>query len=191
MHCYLRTGLSGLLAVGIFWSGVLSLDANAQQRNSRRLDGLALSGDKPIQIESDKLQVQDDKGTATFSGNVKVVQGNTIMQSGHMIVYYAKDDGSATTGTSEIDRIDVRGKVYIKSDNQEATADKGVFDMKAETVELTGDRVVLSEGDNVLVGCKLTVFMQSGEARLEGCGGRVGGSAGGRVKMQLDPKSRK
>lgn len=183
MHCYFRIALSCLFAVGILWSGVLSLDAVAQQKNLSRLDGLALSGDQPIQIESDTLQVQDEKGTATFSGNVKVVQGDTTMQSGHMIVHYAKDDGSATTGTSEIDRIDVTDKVYIKSEKQQATADKGVFDMKAETVQLTGDRVVLSEGDNVLVGCKLTVFVQTGEAKLEGCGGRV--------NMQLDPKSRK
>lgn len=55
--------------------------------------------------------------------------------------------------------------------------------MKTEVVELTGDRVVLSEGKNVFVGCKLTVYMKTGEAKLESCGKRV--------RIQLDPKSRK
>lgn len=177
-------GLSCLMAAGLFWSGVLVVDAAAQERASNRIDGLALDGDQPIQIESDKLQVQDEKGTATFIGNVKVVQGNTMMQTGHMTVHYAKNGGSATSGTSEIDRIDVKNKVYIKSDDQEATADQGVFDMKAETVELTGKQVVLSQGNNVFVGCKLIVFVQTGEAKLES------GSSCGRVKIQLDPKSR-
>ncbi|TIU87032.1 MAG: LPS ABC transporter substrate-binding protein LptA, partial [Mesorhizobium sp.] len=33
--------------------------------------------------------------------------------------------------------------------------------------------VVLSQGDNVLKGCKLTVQMKSGLANVDGCGGRV------------------
>jgi len=155
----------------------------AQQKAGSRLSGLSLSGDEPIQIESDKLEVADENGTATFTGNVKVVQGNTLMQSGNMVVHYARDGGTASDGSSQIDRIDVDGKVYIKSEKQEATADRGVFNMKTEIVELIGKRVVLSEGKNVFVGCKLTVFMKTGEAKLDSCGGRV--------RIQLDPKSRK
>ncbi len=161
--------------------------AHAQETNSR-LDGLSLSGDDPIQIESDKLQVQDADGTAVFTGNVQVVQGKTLMKSGKMVVHYSKDDkaqsdGGSATETSQIERIDVSDKVYIKSESQEASADRGTFNMKTEVVELTGDRVVLSEGKNVFVGCKLTVFMKTGEAKLESCGKRV--------RIQLDPKSRK
>jgi hypothetical protein len=33
--------------------------------------------------------------------------------------------------------------------------------------------VVLSEGKNVLTGCKLTVQMKTGEAKFEACGGRI------------------
>lgn len=180
MFDILRAGFVRLMAIGLMSAGAVSYAA--AQESISRLDGLALSGDQPIQIESDKLEVQDEEGKATFSGNVKVVQGNTMMQSGYMVVYYAKDGGSAVTGTSEIDRIDVRDRVYIRTENQEATADRGTFDMRTETVELTGDRVVLSQGDNVLVGCKLTVLMQSSEARVEKCPGE-------RVRMQFSPSS--
>ena len=38
---------------------------------------------------------------------------------------------------------------------------------------------VLSQGENVLVGCKLTVDMKSGEANVEGCGGRAGADDAG------------
>lgn len=67
------------------------VSAQAQETSSR-LDGLSLSGDDPIQIESDKLQVQDSDGTAIFTGNVQVVQGKTLMKSGKMVVHYSKDD---------------------------------------------------------------------------------------------------
>lgn len=191
MNCSSIGVVSCRTAAVIVLLGILSVQAVAQEKDAGRIEGLALSGDKPIQIESDKLQVQDEQGTATFSGNVKVVQGDTVMQAGFMTVHYAKDGGgSAATGSSEIDRIDVKDKVYIRSDNQEATADQGVFNMKTEIVELTGKQVVLSQGDNVLVGCKLTVYLKTGEARVDGCPGASGGT-GGRVNMQIDPKSRK
>lgn len=183
---YLARFCSLAIASGAL-AGILLAGAAAQDG---RIEGLALSNDKPIQIESDKLQVQDEKGTATFSGNVKVVQGDTVMQAGFMTVHYAREDGgSAATGSSQIDRIDVRDKVYIRSDDQEATADQGVFNLKTEIVELTGKQVVLSQGDNVLVGCKLIVFLKTSEARVERCPNATGTSSG-RVRMQIDPNSR-
>lgn len=174
-------------AAGIFGSrlvliagiiGLAALPAIAQDTaTASRLSGLKLSGDKPIQIESDKLEVNEAESRAVFSGNVSVVQGPTLMKAGKMTVFYAKDGNSttasATTGSANIDRLEVDGTVYLKSEGQVATGDKGTFDMKTETLVLSGKKVVLSEGPNVLVGCKLTVQMRSGEARFEGCGGRV------------------
>ena len=87
-----------------------------------------------------------------------------------MTVYYAKDGGgSAATGSANIDRLEVDDKVYVKSDNQVATGDRGTFDMKTEMLVLSGKEVVLSEGENVLVGCKLTVQMKTGQAQVDGC----------------------
>ena len=70
--------------------------------------------------------------------------------------------------SAAIDRLEVDGKVYVKSDNQVATGDNGTFDMKTEVLVLSGKEVVLSEGTNVLVGCKLTVDMKTGQANVDG-----------------------
>jgi lipopolysaccharide export system protein LptA len=163
--------------------------ALAQAPAETNLRGLKLSGDQPIQIESDKLEVRETENVAVFSGNVSVTQGTTLMKSGRMIVYYAKDGGSVATGSASIDKLEVDGKVYVKSDNQIATGDKGVFDMKTETLVLSGKEVVLSEGDNVLVGCKLTVQMRNGKAHVEGC--KSGETGTGRVMLSITPKSQK
>ena len=104
-----------------------------------------------------------------------------------MIVYYAKDGGSAATGSSNIERLEVDGKVYVRSDKQVATGDRGEFDMKTEVLVLSGSEVVLSEGSNVLRGCKLTVQMKSGRAQVDGC---AKGGGNGRVQMKLDPSTR-
>ncbi|EBV3599817.1 LPS ABC transporter substrate-binding protein LptA [Salmonella enterica subsp. enterica serovar Virchow] len=174
------TGVALALTMG-FGASV----AHAQQDVRSRLSGLKLSGDQPIQIESDRLEVDEGNSKATFIGNVSVAQGPTTLKAGRMTVFYARDGqgGKAPAGNSagaasaatnaNIDRLEVDGTVLIKSDKQTATGERGTFDMKSQVLTLSGKTVTLSEGPNVLQGCKLTVQMQSGQARFEGCGGRV------------------
>lgn len=181
-----------LAALASVLSLAVLVPAFGQSSTTSRVSGLKLSGDQPIQIESDKLEVREGESVAIFSGNVNVVQGATLLKAGSMKVYYAKDQGgasgagaagSATTGTANIDHLEVNDKVYIKSDTQVATGDKGTFDMKSEVLVLSGEKVVLSDGDNVLTGCKLTVQMKSGLAQVDACGGRV--------MMSITPGSQK
>jgi len=151
----------------------------AQSGATSQVSGLKLAGDKPIQIESDKLEVRQAENVAIFTGNVTVVQGPTLMKAGKMMVYYIKDPnaaakgteaaGAAMTGSANIDHLVVENKVYIKSNDQIATGDTGKFDMKTQVLVLSGKEVVLSQGDNVLKGCKLTVQMKSGLGNVEGC----------------------
>ncbi|TPI75885.1 LptA/OstA family protein [Mesorhizobium sp. B2-8-9] len=150
----------------------------AQSSATSQIPGLKLSGDQPIQIESDKLEVRQAESMAVFSGNVTVNQGPTLLKAGKMTVYYVKDanagksaaaGASAMTGAANIDHLEVENKVYIKSNDQIATGDTGKFDMKTQVLVLSGKEVVLSQGDNVLKGCKLTVQMKSGLGNVEGC----------------------
>jgi lipopolysaccharide export system protein LptA len=89
---------------------------------------------------------------------------------------------SVVSGDTDIDHILVSEKVYLTSGTQTATADNGSFDMAGQLAILKGDKVVLTDGPNVFTGCMLTVHMNTGEAQLDSCGGRV--------QIQLDPKSR-
>jgi lipopolysaccharide export system protein LptA len=177
-------------------------DAGAQSTTST-MPGLALSKDQPIQIESDKLEIHDQESQAVFTGNVKVVQGTTTMQAGKMTVFYKKkqpadanakpaeenpvakaakeQNQSLVSGDANIDHILVTDKVYLVSGTQTATAEDGSFDMANQLAILKGKKVVLTDGPNVFTGCQLTVHMATGEAQLDSCGGRV--------QIQLDPKS--
>ena len=170
---------------------VLALGSSLAAAQDSRLTGLKLSGDQPIQIESDRLEVREAESMAVFTGNVTVVQGDTLLKSGKMTVHYAKSAdnggngsapavGSALAGGSQIERIEVDDKVYVKSKEQVATGDRGTFDMATEVLVMTGKEVVLTEGPNVVTGCKLTVQMKTGQAKLDGCG---------RVKSLLTPNS--
>lgn len=154
------------------------------QNGQNQLTGLKLSGDEPIQIESDRFEVNEGESVGVFTGNVSVVQGPTLLKSGRMTVYYDRNGGSATTGSAQIERLEVDGGVYVKSETQVATGERGTFDMNTEVLVLSGKEVVLSEGENVIVGCKLTVQMATGQATLESC---KDGGATNRVRMLLTP----
>ena len=172
-------------AASLIAAGFLSLAAASPlfaQATSSQMDGMRLSNDEPIQIESDQLEIKEQEKKAYFTGNVKVVQGTTTMRAGTMTVLYTGEGASMTSGNADIDKIFLDDKVLLTSGAQQATAQKGEFDMASQTFILSGEQVVLSEGPNVFKGCKLTVYMNTGEAKLDACGGRV--------EILLDPASR-
>lgn len=174
---FAKFSFAGFLLVS---AGLLAGPSAAQTTNSQ-MNGLKLSNDQPIQIESDQLEIREQEKKAFFTGNVKVVQGTTTLQAGTMVVHYRGEGQTVTQGNADIEKIDVAQKVFLSSGTQQATADTGYFDMTQQVFVLEGERVVLSEGQNVFVGCKLTVQMNSGQAKLDSCGRRV--------QIQLDPKS--
>jgi lipopolysaccharide export system protein LptA len=179
-----------MMAMGLFritvCMAMASLFATAvtpvlAQNKPTRVQGLALSKNKPIQIEADKLEIHEQDKQALFDGKVKVVQGTTTLNADHMIVFYKGDSTAVTSGKGDIDRIEVNGSVTVFSGDQTARGDKGSFDMLSELLVLTGKQVVLTAGNNVSTGCKLTVEMKNGLARLESCGKRI--------QMSIDPQS--
>ncbi|MBC8128756.1 MAG: OstA family protein [Rhizobiaceae bacterium] len=153
-------------------------------------NGLQVQGDQPIAIESDQLDVDDANALATFTGNVSVAQGETLIKTAKLLVYYAKGGGEAggeaakpastggalPGGSNQIDRIEASGKVYIKSTDQVATAETADFDMKSQIAILKGN-VILSQGENVARGETLTIYMDTGIANF----------GGGRVKLLMAP----
>jgi lipopolysaccharide export system protein LptA len=142
--------------------------------------GLKLSNDKPIQIESDDLEIREQEKKAFFKGNVKVAQGDMTLQAANMTVFYKTGAKSIAAGGSDIDRIEVSGNVKLATKSQQASGDSGNINMVTEVLELNKN-VVLTEGGNVFTGCQLTVQMKSGLANLKSCGTRV--------KILIDPKS--
>jgi lipopolysaccharide export system protein LptA len=168
--------------------------------------GLSENKDAPVQIEAATLEVQDKNKTATFSGNVQVVQGDTTMRCRSLVVFYGQELGigearaEATTGTGakstlggskgaqNIRRIEARGSVTVLTKDQSASGDLGIYDLKNKTITLSGN-VVVSQGQNVIHGERVVVDTETGNARVESGGSGAGTSAGsgGRVRALIQP----
>jgi lipopolysaccharide export system protein LptA len=148
--------------------------------------------------------MRDKKKEATFSGNVKVVQGDTTMTSRTLVVFYDSNSAPAAPagapaanakapaksapvqsapiqsatpgpgGSSAIRRLEARGNVVVTQKDQVVTGETAVFDTKTNLVTMLGG-VILTQGKNVLRGDRLMVDMTTGVSRVESDSGRVQG----------------
>ena len=190
-HC----AWTAAFALAVFAAG----DAGAQsavQGVPNAMQGFSQNRDQPIQIEAAALEMRDKKKEATFSGNVKVVQGDTTMTSKTLVVFYDSTPAPAATpaatskaatksapiqsatpgpgGSSSIRRLEARGSVVVTQKDQVVTGETAVFDTKTNLVTMLGG-VVLTQGKNVLRGDRLMVDMTTGVSRVESDSGRVQG----------------
>lgn len=154
------------------------LNAQPSKGPPNALQGFSQNHDQPVHIEAATLEVRDKDKMATFSGDVRVTQGDTNLRCKTLKVFYEQDDANgdkskslkAATpgpgGQQRIKRLEARGGVVVTQKDQTATGETGVFDMKSNTVTLTGT-VVMTQGQNVLRGDRLVVNLTSGVSRVE------------------------
>jgi lipopolysaccharide export system protein LptA len=73
-------------------------------------------------------------------------------------------------GQQQIKRIEARGGVTVAQKEQTAAGDSAIFNLRENTVTLTGN-VVVTRGQDILRGHRLMVNLTSGISRMDG--GRV------------------
>jgi lipopolysaccharide export system protein LptA len=163
------------------------------------MQGFSQNRDQPIQIEAATLEMRDKKKEATFSGSVKVIQGDTTMTSKTLVVFYDSAPASVTPGaapaadtkaaaksapmqsalpgpggSSSIRRLEAKGNVVVTQKDQVVTGETAVFETKTNLITMLGG-VILTQGKNVLRGDRLMVDMTTGVSRVESDSGRVQG----------------
>jgi lipopolysaccharide export system protein LptA len=188
-----KPGFTIALAIGLLSSGLVAHAQTTSQGPPNALQGFSQNRDQPVHIEAATLEVRDKQKQATFSGDVRVKQGDTGLRCKSLVVFYEQSgeptDASKTlqaaspgpSGEQRIKRLEARGSVVVTQKDQTATGELGIFDMKTNTVTLTGTPVVMTQGQNVLRGGKLVVDLTSGVSRVEA------GKSGQGVQMLVQP----
>jgi lipopolysaccharide export system protein LptA len=150
------------------------------------VQGFSKNRDQPVHIEAASLEVRDKERMATFSGNVLVVQGDTKLRCKVLVVHYDNNQPRAMKaatpgagGSQQISRLEAKGGVVVTQQEQTATGDSGLFDMKANTITLLGN-VTVSQGGNVVRGERLVVDMTTGVSTVDA------GNSRGPVRMLIE-----
>jgi lipopolysaccharide export system protein LptA len=146
----------------------------------------------PVDVEADRIEVQDRADRAIFSGNVRVDQGDLALTASRLTVAYANRQGA---GGVQIERLDAAGGVTVRSPSETARGQFAIYDLNRRQITMLGG-VTLEQGANVVRGGRLVIDLDSGRAVVDGAavGGAPGATStgrGGRVTGRFSVPQRK
>lgn len=124
----------------------------------------------PVEVTSENLNVNQNDGTAIFTGNVVIGQGEMRLSAPRVLVVYLEDQ-------SGIESLNATGGVTLVSGEDAAEARQADYNMQTGMIEMEGD-VLLIQGVNALTGDKVFIDTRAGTARVTG-----------RVKTVLNPEN--
>lgn len=175
-----------LMAAFVALLAVLAAPPATAQDQGSPFGGFSHDSSAPIEITSDTLEVHQADQLAIFSGDVVAGQGTLRLTADRLEVSYvdkdqgserasgapdsgAQDSGAQDSGTGVIREMVAIGHVFIANGDETAAGQRARYDIENGIITMTGD-VVLTQGGNVISGKKLTIDLDSGQARV---GGRV------------------
>jgi LPS export ABC transporter protein LptC/lipopolysaccharide transport protein LptA len=155
--------------------------------NGQGVGGFGRDARQPIEVNADRLDVNDASKIARFTGSVTATQGDSTLKSPELTVTYegkaASEQLSAQPKSDEaasrLSRLVAsKGAVITAAGDRRVTSEQVDFDAKADTALFTGS-VVVNQGRNVLNGRRMFVDRKAGKSRLDAPG--EGGQAPGRI----------
>ena len=171
---------SGIILATAALAGTAALAASAalaQVRQEQPRSALAgHNTNAPVDVTSDRIEVQDRADRAVFSGNVHVVQADLTLDTQRLTVAYSGGQGA---NGLQINRLDAAGGVVVHSSSETAKGDFGVYDLDHKLITLIGN-VQLARENNLVNGSRLVIDLNSGRAVVDGGPPGVN-SSGGRV----------
>lgn len=116
--------------------------------------------DQPVEVSADNLSVDQDTGTAIFTGNVVIGQGEMRLSAARVLVVYRQDgDG--------IQRLEATGGVTLVSGPDAAEAERADYNIDNGTIVMTGN-VLLAQGRSALSADRMSVRLSDGTAQMSG-----------------------
>lgn len=155
-------------------AGVMALSAAALASAQGAMSALkGHNSNAPIDVTSDRIEVQDRADRAIFAGNVNVRQGSLTLDTARLTVAYS------SAGGVQIQRLDASGGVVVRSPSETARGNFGIYDLERKLITLVG-AVQLTRGGSQVNGQRLVIDLRSGRAVVDGGPAGVG-QRGGRV----------
>jgi lipopolysaccharide export system protein LptA len=114
----------------------------------------------PVEVQADQLAVNNADGSAVFSGNVVVTQGEMKLAAGEVRVTYG-------TEKNDIQELVASGGVVVTNLGDAAEAQGAVYTIDSGVIVLSGD-VLLTQGGSAMAGQKLTINLKDGTGVMEG-----------------------
>ena len=114
----------------------------------------------PVEVTADQLDVNQEDGSAEFTGNVLIGQGEMRLSAPRVLVIYSQD-------SRNIQRMEATGGVTLVNGPDAAEAERADYSIDTGVIVMTGD-VLLTQGANALTSDRMTVNLTQGTAQMNG-----------------------
>jgi lipopolysaccharide export system protein LptA len=166
-----RRSVCRLLSVGAA-ALVLTIylaDQGASAQNPAPIPDTAEQKEK-IHIVADLLTSDSEARVAEFIGNVRATQGDTVITSDRLKIFYSEslaDSKNPSVGEGAIKRMIATGNVKISFDNRVATAQEAVYNSESKILVLSGPHSKITSGTDSITGEKITYNRSDGRITVE------------------------
>ncbi len=114
----------------------------------------------PVEVDADNLSVNQNDGSAVFTGNVSIVQGEMRLTADKVNVHYQAE-------TRTIARLVATGDVLLVQGPDVAEADAAEYSIESGNVHMTGNVMVLQEATTITAD-EMTVNLADNTAHMHG-----------------------
>ena len=135
---------------------------------------LAPGGDEPtekqIEIIADQFTSDNEGKYMDFTGDVRASQGDFVITSEQLRIYYRANPDSANSQTGDqgsIKQIVASGNVKIVSEKYTAETDLVEYNLDSAILVLKGENSKIKSGKNSITGSIITVNRNDGQIKVE------------------------
>ncbi|WP_447553203.1 lipopolysaccharide transport periplasmic protein LptA [Vreelandella sp. EE22] len=146
------------------------------------LTAAAQTSQAPVEVEADRLDLDQRAGTAIYTGNVDIRQGEMQLR-GDRVEIQRNDAGELSQATATGERAYLRNQLENEATPMEGWARRIIYHVSERRVELI-DQAELTQRQDRFRGGRLEYFIDREvvQARSD-----VSGSANQRIRMTLQP----
>jgi len=131
----------------------------------------AKSENMPIVITAEQLDSDNKAKFAEFIGNVKATQGDFVITSDKLRIYYKGEllnSEKESNNEEMLKKIVATGNVNITSKQFIAKSEKLEYDTASMTIVLIGENSTVIDGKNSITGSKIILYQKDGRIKVLG-----------------------
>jgi lipopolysaccharide transport protein LptA len=155
--------------IGILANTTLVLVAVFAAESSATETSDTKSENLPIVITAEQLDSDNKAKFAEFIGNVKAIQGDFVITSDKLRIYYKGELLNSEKEQNDeemLKKIVATGNVNITTEQFIAKSEKLEYDTASMTIVLIGENSTVINGKNSITGSKIILYQKDGRIKV-------------------------
>ena len=121
----------------------------------------------PVQVGGDNWHADQSIHTEYWDGRVEVQQDDARLRADHIKLIHTTGPNGDEKSWGDVVRMEATGNVYYQTEDRTMTGDNAVYTKDDDTVVITGAKVVLKQGQNVMTGTRLVAHPNAGTSTFD------------------------